>query len=403
MTPSAPVAVIGAGIAGLVAALALAQRGIAVDVIERTTRLDAVGAGIQLSPNATRILQALGLAGALARFWVEPDEIRLADGASLRRIATVPAGDFARARWGAPYAVIARADLQRILADAVRAHPLSTLHLGVSIEDATPDAVARQTGRTPGLLVGADGMRSRVRGAITGHAEARFSGNVAWRFRLPPGSAGPFNADVVTACLGRRAHLVVYPMGRLGLPVNAAAEGESGRPSGGLNIVVIASGVADTPANRPSLPFAGRLSGWNRDIVASLEKAEPLGLWPLYEVGDGALHDADRILIGDAAHAMMPFAAQGAAMAIEDGYELAAALAATRSPDAKAGRATAIETFVKIRKARIERVRARGAFNRFAYHASGPLRLGRDLVLSLRSQQSLAEDFDWLYGYTSPA
>ncbi|WP_082476890.1 FAD-dependent monooxygenase [Rhizobium sp. Leaf371] len=380
---SLTVAIVGAGMAGLTAALALAAKGIAVDILERASGLDAVGAGLQLSPNATRILAALGLSEALAPHWVEPDEIRLADGRSLRRVATVPAGRFARNRWDAPYAVVSRADLQRALADAVRAHPLCRLHLGTPVADATPEAIARHTGRHPDLIVGADGVRSNVR-ATMGLPPARFSGNVAWRLTVPPGRPvpHPFDPTVVTAFLGRNAHLVAYPMGA----------------GGGLNLVAIGSGRAEQAdgdiAARDAV--SALLNGWNPALRDALKQAEPLGRWPLYEIADGDWHDGTRILIGDAAHAMMPFSAQGTAMAIED----AAALADTLSGTTRLQ--TALETFVALRKPRIERVRARGAFNRFAYHAAGPLRLGRNLVLSLRPPERLAEDFDWLYAHRLP-
>lgn len=387
------VAIVGAGIAGLTSALAMAAKGIAVDVLERAQSLDAVGAGIQLSPNATRVLESLGLTETLRAFWLEPDEIRLADGRSLRTLATVPSGPFARRRWGAPYAVTSRADLQRILADAVRAHPLCRLHLGASVGDATPATIARHTGETPDLIVGADGVRSRVRDSLSGPpssrpATARFSGNVAWRLTLPPQTPvpPPFDPTVVTAYLGRNAHLVAYPMGN----------------DGGLNLVAIGSGRASTESDAgkaaPRAAIADLFAGWNPALLAALGSAEPLGVWPLYEVADGLWHDGTRILIGDAAHAMMPFAAQGAAMAIEDAAALAEVLANARKTDIH----HALDRFVETRKPRIEKVRARGAFNRFAYHASGPVRLGRNFVLSLRTPERLAEDFDWLYGHRLP-
>ena len=120
-------------------------------------------------------------------------------------------------------------------------------------------------------------------------------------------------------------------------------------------------------------------------------------VWPLFECPDGAWTDGKTVLIGDAAHAMTPFAAQGAAMAIEDAALLAASLAKAVDP------AHALSGFERTRRERVARVRSRGAFNRFAYHARGPIALGRNLVLSLRKPDQLAGDLDWLYSYRTPA
>jgi salicylate hydroxylase len=329
------------------------------------------------------------------------------DGRSLRTLARVPAGAAARERWKAPYAVIPRAALQLTLADAVRAHPACRLHLDTEIREATPLSIIGITGLHPLLIIGADGIRSKVRLALNGHGQAQQSGNVAWRLRLPPHASGltgshplsgpnpgfdgsgPFDASLVTACLGRKAHLIAYPLGA----------------GGGLNLVVVGSGFGQDGSTLQTgdrdvhKAVSTLLAGWHPHIRATLDRAETLGRWPLVEVADGAWHDGTRILIGDAAHAMMPFAAQGAAMAIEDAYELADALPATEDA---ARLVPALDRFVMHRKARVARVRSRGAFNRFAYHASGPVRLGRDLVLSLRTPEALSGDFDWLYGYRSP-
>ena len=185
----------------------------------------------------------------------------------------------------------------------------------------------------------------------------------------------------VNAFLGPGSHLVAYPL----------------RDCSSVNLVAISTGRDPGKGwdhaqdSRTALLHAFR--NWNPEIRALLTTATSPRVWPLYEMPDGAWSNGrDTVLIGDAAHAVTPFAAQGAAMAIEDAYELALMLA-THSP------AEAFRLFCARRKPRIAKVRARGGFNRFVYHVGGPLAFGRDLVLKLRPPHSVAADFDWLYGY----
>lgn len=382
MNSHQPVVIAGAGIAGLTAALSLARKGIPSEIFERTAILSEAGAGLQLSPNATRILTKLGLLPQLEKVWSEPQAITLVSGVSLRTIASVPSGQFARNRWKSPYGVLHRADLQQALLDAVRANPLCTLHLGTAVDDTTQHGIARMTGIQPRLVVGADGVWSKVRKTLEGTGKAVFSGNVAWRFTLGEAEAPAFfDATKVTAFLGGGSHLVVYPLQR----------------ARSFNVVAITSGANPGESFGHALPpetsrqrLLEAFSGWHPQIADLLRHAVEPVIWPLYEVTAGAWYRGDEVaLIGDAAHAMMPFAAQGAAMAIEDAFELASFVAGGKP----------LAAFADHRKSRVARVRSRGAFNRFAYHARGPIRLGRDLVLSLRRPESLAADFDWLYGY----
>jgi salicylate hydroxylase len=377
-------AITGAGIAGLTAALSLARHGIRTDIFEQADALTDVGAGLQISPNASRILGELGVLESLSSVWMEPKEIRLLSGVSLRLIASVPSGDFARARWGAPYGALHRATLQKALLDAVSGNPLCSLHLGVQIATPTTESLGAIIGEIPELIVGADGVWSKTRALVTGSPSPLFSGNIAWRFTMPEAAApGILDRDCVTAFMGPSAHLVCYPIKESGL-FNMVAIG----PGSGVPHDWNAAGN-ETQRNLLRKHF----SGWNRTISSMLDREESPTVWPLYEVGNGRWHNGrDTVLIGDAAHAMMPFAAQGAAMAIEDGFELAG-MVASRPID------EALDAFEKRRQPRIARLRQRAAFNRFAYHARGPFRLGRDLVLSMRPSQSLAADLDWIYGY----
>jgi salicylate hydroxylase len=377
-------AIVGAGMAGLTAALALARKGISSDIIEQAPQLGEVGAGLQLSPNATRVLASLGVLSDLEQHWLEPNAISLVSGRDLRHLASVPAGNFARKRWGYPYGVLHRSTLQQALLRAVLNQPLCRLHLGQRVQGIGAEALGSITGRKPDLVIGADGAWSVARDAIQGSPTVSFSGNIAWRFTISQSGAPSFlSRNGVTAYLGAKAHLVSYPLKEID----------------GFNLVAIAAGTKsdeswaiDADAARRAM-LLEQFSGWHRDIRTILAGAEQATFWPLYEASDGNWQNGrDTVLIGDAAHAMMPFSAQGAAMAIEDAFSLAAHVARAPLP-------LALATFSTERKARAARVKARGDFNRFAYHARGPFRIGRDIVLSLRPAEKLAADLDWLYGH----
>lgn len=384
----ASVAIIGAGIAGLTAAIALTRHGATVTVIEQAAEISPVGAGLQLSPNATRILAALDVLGPIEALWHEPPHIRLVSGRDMRVLARIPAGSFARRRWGAPYGVLHRSVLQKALLDAAAASERCRIVLGRALRPASCDDLRRTVheivGEAPDLIVGADGVWSGVRRAVPGHGSSRFSGYVAWRMRLDQGGR-LVEGQATTAFLGPSSHLVAYPLASTGT-VNLVAITRGRNP-----------GETWAEARAPQgTDLRAAFRGWHPDIRAAIDRAGEATFWPLFEVAGGSWTDGRNIiLIGDAAHAMMPFAAQGAAMAIEDAFELATALASA-GPKAMGG---ALPAFAARRQKRVEKVRARTAFNRFAYHARGPIRIGRDVVLGLRGAESLAADLDWLYGY----
>ncbi|MBB4569686.1 FAD-dependent monooxygenase [Rhizobium leucaenae] len=382
--PIKTAAIIGAGIAGLTAALALARNGIRAAIFEQAEALTEVGAGLQISPNASRILDTLGVLDALRPVWLEPAEVRLVSGSSLRLLASVPCGSFARERWGSPYGAVHRATLQKALLAAVTANPLCELHLGRAIDVTDRQVLDAAIREDVDMIIGADGVWSRTRALVPSAPSPHFSGNIAWRFTIPETSAPSIlDRTSVTAFLGPSAHLVSYPI----------------KEHATFNIVANISGsstshdwsATGTKAQREHL--LRRFSGWNDAITSMLERQEQATFWPLYEASAGRWHNgANVILIGDAAHAMMPFAAQGAAMAIEDAFELAGMVASHPL-------AEALDLFEKHRLPRIARLRQRAAFNQFAYHVRGPVRLARDLVLSMRPPQRLAADLDWIYGY----
>jgi salicylate hydroxylase len=373
-------AIIGAGVAGLTAALALARHGIRSEIFEQAPELTEVGAGLQISPNASRILDKLGVLDLLTPIWLEPNSIRLISGTSLHELAAVPSGPAARARWEAPYGVLHRTSLQGALLAAVKDNPLCTLHLGSRIESGDIAAITR----AGGVIIGADGVWSKTRDLVADSPSSRFSGNIAYRFTVSAADArGVLNRESVSAFLGPSAHLVAYPL----------------RETDSFNMVAITTGHAATrewlaqPTQAQRQQLLGRFSRWNPALLSLFEKSGEMTFWPLYEATRGKWQNGrDTVLIGDAAHAMMPFAAQGAAMAIEDAYELASFLAKRLASEA-------LPLFEAHRVPRVNRLRQRGAFNQFVYHARGPFRIGRDIVLSLKPPQSLAADLDWIYAY----
>ncbi len=384
------IAVVGAGIGGLTAALAFALHGGQVEIFEQSRVLQEVGAGLQLSPNATGLLDSLGLTGRLAESWHEPERLALVSGTTLRPLAHIPVGQAARQRWSFPYAVIHRAALQRILAEAVESQAGCRLHLDTAMAADTEDRLLARfadfLGREPDLVIRADGVWSQQRDRITGAEPARFTGHIAWRAIVEASDLPFVNAsDDVNAFLGPNTHFVTYPLGS----------------AHGINAVAITQGVLDKPewdaAGDPA-ELTGHFGGWNGGVVEALGRLD-WRFWPLFEARNQIWHAGKRIvLLGDAAHAMTPFAAQGAAMAIEDAIELADSFRRCGGDPV-----ATISAYEAVRRPRVAKVRKRGDFNRFAYHATGPVRLARDLVLRHRSPQALAGDLDWLYGYRAGA
>ncbi len=380
MSARGGVEISGAGIAGLTTALFLARSGFDVEIVERAPRLDTVGAGLQLSPNATRLLARLDLLPALNALSVAPESIELRSARSLKPLAAVALGDFAVRRWSTPYLVIHRGDLQRALFAAASQESRIHIRLGTETDPSTQAA----------LKIGADGVWSSMRSRIADASPAKFSGHVAWRALVnadDPAFAGlvsRLSLTSVTAILASGFHLVAYPIRR----------GEA------LNLVAIMPGTAGreswAQSTQDAAPILNHRAGELRGLLSTVRGWTR---WPLHHVDpSGNWGDCNGFLIGDAAHAMTPYAAQGAAMAIEDAAALAAALVASSDI------ASALARYQTARRPRLLRVAARARFNRFVWHASGPVALARNIALKTRGDpQRLAADFDWLYGHDASA
>jgi 2-polyprenyl-6-methoxyphenol hydroxylase-like FAD-dependent oxidoreductase len=388
---SRTIIVAGAGIGGLTAALALARQQFRVVVLERSEQLEEVGAGIQLSPNASRILIELGVEKHLEQCVVVPDDISVAG--AYREIVRIPIGGNAAFRYGAPYWVMHRADLQAALLARVREVPDVALMLGTQLEDfavhskgvtvVTRRGVARLNEQARGLI-GADGVWSTVRSRAFAGAQPKFSGYVAWRGTVAT-SALPreFTEPRVRLWLGRDAHLVAYPL------------------RGGQRINVVAIGAGDW--NRPGWSEAGdpreiarlfEASRWPPTARWLIGAVEEWRRWALFEVATGEWCKGPVALLGDAAHAMLPFAAQGAAMAIEDAAVLAQCLAQEPN-DIDA----ALIHYAAKRRPRIARMRRAAQQNGRIYHMGGPMAFARNATMRLLGGSRLMARQDWIYDW----
>jgi len=382
--------VAGAGIAGLTAALALAAKGFAVTVFEKAEDLQEAGAGLQLSPNATRVLRSLGVLDHLEKEAVRPQAVILKDAASLAKLARVPLGPSAEERWGAPYLVAHRADLQGALLRTLQRFPSIKLITGAEIcrAEFTGSGVMVEireqggTRRVEGdLLVAADGVWSKLRELVGGPA-SHFTGYIAYRAILTHSSHGALSPGVVNAFLSPGFHLVAYPL-RGGAATNLVAV------TRGAEIARGWSNTVDTDH------LLKKMEGAAPALLDLIRDSGRWTAWPIYAAAEGGpwVDRQGLVLIGDAAHALTPYAAQGAAMAIEDAAALATLLVTRESlPEA-------LTAFERTRKARVQKVIRRGNFNRLVWHAGGVVAFARNLALKLKSQQSLAADLDWLYAY----
>ena len=398
MAVSRTIFIAGAGIGGLTASLSLAAKGFRVVVLEKAERLEEAGAGLQLSPNASRILVGLGVRERLGSRSVMPESICIMSARAGREIARLPLGEAAASKAGAPYWVVHRADLQAALQALVNDHPDIDLRLGCQFEDVAPHAkgltVVQRSGGSRHqelalALIGADGIWSSVRHHLFPDVQPQFSGLIAWRGTLDATQLPrEYTSRRVQLWMGPNAHLVAYPIsGARQINVVAVVPGTWNRPGwsapGAANEIKKAFASSRWPG--PARMMIGAVDDWRK--------------WALFTVPDGGEWTAGAIaLLGDAAHAMLPFAAQGAGMAIEDAAVLAKCLGEGVGESA-AGIPAALKRYERLRRSRVARVQRTARRNGMVYHLNGVAALARDLFIRSMGPQRMLARQDWIYDW----
>jgi len=385
------VAVIGGGIGGLSAAVALLQRGFEVDVYEQAPQLTEIGGGINMGPNAARILYRLGLGDGLDREGVRPvgsHQRRWQDGRTLQRAALNP---LCAELYGAPHITIHRADLLAVIAAGFPAEHIHLGHRVVGLADVSDGAEAWfENGARirADVLVGADGIHSAVRTALFGEEEPRFAGCVAYRGLVPAERIVDLGLELGSqSWVGPGAHLVHYfvSRGRL-LNFVGWTEHDSWNREDWTDRATVERALA-------------AFEGWHGQVRRIIAAAETCFIWALFDRDPLQRWSVGHTsLLGDACHPMYPFMGQGAAMAIEDGAALAACLAAgTDDP------AAALQRYERLRLPRVTRLQQMSRANKYRYHMrDGPEQEARDAEWA-RAADRAPEALRWLFGHDPAA
>ncbi|RYF43226.1 MAG: 3-hydroxybenzoate 6-monooxygenase [Comamonadaceae bacterium] len=387
MTTSLPLIVAGGGIGGLAAAMVLARGGHSVTVLEQASAFAEIGAGIQLGPNIFRMFEHLGLTAAVNRVAFFPPGLGMRDVRTGEVVVRVPLGETAIAAYGYPYGVIYRADLHQVFLQACQALPNVTLRTAAKVESFTQQGACVQVRLAGGemlegaALIGADGLWSRVREAVVGDGKPRVSGHIAYRAVLPRAEVPPpLWSDDVLLWGGEKTHLVHYPL-RRGELFNLVAVFHSNKYDEGWNTFGDSGELTQRFAQAaPQVrELLGKIDTWKMWVLCD---REPVRNW-----SDGCV-----TLLGDAAHPMLQYLAQGAGQAIEDAVVLGAALARSKGDVARA-----FQDYQKARYLRTGRVQLTARFYGDIYHASGVQRELRNRMFQGGQESAGFAGLGWMY------
>ena len=387
------VSIAGGGIGGLTAALALLRMGIDVDVYEQAPELKEVGAGVQLAANGTRVLYALGVGEELKALSCEAQgkEIRLWNTGETWKLFDL--GPVSIERYGAPYFTVYRPDLLDVLAHAVRRVKPDAIHLGAKCAGFTQDEAGVTLSFEGGsvksdVLVGADGVHSGIRQGLFGADKPEFTGMIAWRGIVPMERLPKHMARMVGSnWIGPGGHIVHYPL-RAGRLMNFVGVLERGDWR-----------VESWSARGTQEELAADFRGWHDDIQAFIRAIDTPYKWALMVRAPLERWTIGRVtLLGDAAHSMLPFLAQGAIMAIEDGYVLARCISGFPVE-------TALQRYEAARRERTRRTVEGSAANIYRFHnpALADPEQGRKFIDREWQSQRIADRYEWLFRYDATA
>ena len=390
MTLRQPILIAGGGIGGLVLALALAKRNHPSVVLERSREFAPLGAGIQIGPNGMRVLQALGAAEALRPYAGMPEAIVVHTGSRGRVLTRLPLGSWIANRHGAPYWVAHRGDLQRVLLDMVVADPRIVIRTGFDVvsvsETATGVTATDPTGATAigRALIGADGLWSMVRQSFPDMPAPAFAGATATRTVIPATQAGRLAIPAVGLWLNPQTHVVHYPV----------------RGGSEIAVVVIAREAWQGrawDAEADAAPLLAHLDPFDSSLTDVLGGVTTWRKWALHRLPPLPAWTNGRVaLLGDAAHPMLPYLAQGGALAMEDAIVLADCLCVSEDTSGS------LNTYASLRRQRAERVQAASVRQGRIYQLAPPLSHARDTVFRVAPAAHLMARLDWLYDWHPP-